>query len=86
MHNSATEGTAPTATPGESSWNVELLAEDMKARGWLKFDLARRARVSHMTVGRFLNGQRQTARTAKKLARALGHDVERYLIRSKAVA
>ena len=81
MHKSATERPGAPTT-GESSWNVDLLTEDMKARGWLKFDLARRARVSHMTVGRFLNGQRQTARTAKKLARALGHEAERYLIRA----
>lgn len=81
MHKQAA-ASANAQAPGESSWNVALLTEDMKSRGWLKFDLARRARVSHMTVGRFLNGQRQTARTAKKLARALGQDVERYLIRS----
>ena len=64
------------------TFNVALLKDDMTARGWLAIDLARRARVSHMTVGRFLNGERQTARSAKKLARALGHDVSRYLVRS----
>ena len=55
----------------------------MAERGWLPVDLARRAKVSHMTVHRFLRGERQTARTAKKLATALGHSVRRYLITSR---
>lgn len=53
----------------------------MTERGWLKSDLARRARVSQMAVGRFLRGERQTAPMAKKLARALGYkSARRYLI------
>ena len=64
------------------SYNVALFRDDMASKGFLPMDLARRAKVSHMTVGRFLSGERRTARTAKKMARALGHDVERYLIRS----
>ena len=63
-------------------YNVALLRDDMASKGWLATDLARRAKVSHMTVGRFLSGERRTARTAKKIARALGRDVEHYLIRS----
>lgn len=67
-------------------FNAQLLAEDMALKGWSKLDIAKKARVADMTVIRFLRGERQTAKTAKKLARALGHDVERYLIRAKAVA
>lgn len=74
MHNS----------PKGPAFNVALLKDDIAARGWLPIDLARRARVSHMTVSRFLSGERRTSRSAKKLAKALGHDVERYLIRSSA--
>jgi transcriptional regulator with XRE-family HTH domain len=61
-------------------YRVELLNDDIAARGWLPIDLARRARVSSMTVYRFLRGERQTARTAQKLSKALGFDVTRYLI------
>lgn len=66
-----------------ATWNVALLRDDMKSRGWLPIDLARRAKVSHMTVGRFFTGERQTARSVKKLAKALGYEVDRYLIRSR---
>lgn len=61
-------------------WNVALLEADMAAKGWLPVDLARQAGVSHMTVGRFMKRERQTARTAKKLAAALGRSVRRYLV------
>ena len=69
-------------------FDVQLLAEDMAAKGWNKLDLARVAQVSDMTVIRFLRGERQTAPTAKKLATALGRSVRRYIIsdRSEAVS
>lgn len=64
-------------------FNAALLAEDIALRGWLPIDLARKADVSDMTVYRFLSGERQTARTAKKLAEAAGYSVKRYLISSR---
>lgn len=64
-------------------FNATLLADDIALRGWLPIDLARKARVADMTVYRFLSGERQTARTAKKLAGALGYSVRRYLIASR---
>ena len=69
-------------------FNVQLLAEDMAAKGWNKLDLAVRADVADMTVIRFLRGECQTAPTAKKLATALGRSVRRYIIsdRSEAVS
>jgi len=69
------------------TFDVVLVQEDMARRGWIPIDLARRAKVSHMTIGRFLRGERQTARTAAKIAAALGFSVRRYLISGgKAVA
>ena len=69
------------------SYNVGLLKNDMAAKGWIPTDLAKRARVSDMTVSRFLSGERRTARTAKKIATALGYSIRRYLIpASEAVA
>lgn len=65
------------------SYDVERLKEDMALRGWLPTDLARKARVSDMTVGRFLRGEVQTARTAKKLASALGYSIRRYFVASR---
>lgn len=63
-------------------FNGQLMAEDMAAAGWIAKDLAGRVRprVAVSTVTRFLRGERQTARIAKRLSRALGYDVRRYLI------
>lgn len=61
-------------------FDAQLMAEDMALKGWTKLDLATRARVADMTVIRFLRGERQTAKTAKKLAGALGRPLRRYLI------
>ena len=63
-------------------FDSQRMAEDIALKGWTKLDLARRADVADMTVIRFLRGERQTARTAKKLAGALGFSVRRYLISS----
>jgi transcriptional regulator with XRE-family HTH domain len=61
-------------------FDVQLMAEDMTAKGWTKLDFATKAGVTDMTVIRFLRGERQTAPTAKKLAKALGYSIRRYLI------
>lgn len=66
------------------TYNVDKLRCDIAERGWLPTDLARAAGVSDMTVSRFLSGERQTARTAAKLALALGKSVRRYLLRKAA--
>lgn len=69
------------------AYRVDLMRGDIARKGWLPVDLARKAKVSHMTVSRFLSGKQQTPRTAKKLAAALGYSITRYLIASaKAVA
>lgn len=69
------------------TFDVARLRDDMALRGWLPTDLARVAGVSDMTVSRFLRREAQTAKTAAKLAAALGYSVRRYLISSrKAVA
>jgi transcriptional regulator with XRE-family HTH domain len=59
------------------------MAEDMAVKGWTRAEFARKAGVADMTVYRFLSGVHQTNPTAKKLARALGHSVRRYLISSR---
>jgi transcriptional regulator with XRE-family HTH domain len=61
-------------------FDVELLEHDMAARGWIPSDLASRAKVANSSVSRFLSGEFQTNRMAKKLATALGYSVRRYLI------
>jgi len=60
-------------------YDVDLLQRDMTAKGWLPIDLARKAGVSHMTVSRFISGESQTPRMAKRLANALGFPLRRYL-------
>jgi transcriptional regulator with XRE-family HTH domain len=67
-------------------FNVALMSDDMTAKGWLPIDLARHAGVSHVSVGRFLRGERRTARMAKKLAEALGQELGRYFMRGARMA
>lgn len=55
-------------------------AYDMAAKGWEIVDLARHSGLSVRTVYRFVNGQVQTARTARAIAKALGFAVRRYLV------
>lgn len=62
-------------------FDVERLVEDITLRGWMTNELARRAGVSDMTAYRFINGTSRTAKTAAKLAAALGYSVRRYVIR-----
>lgn len=62
-----------------AQFDTALMQHDMAARGWQPADLADRAQVARSTVSRFLSGELQTARTAKKLATALGHSLRRYL-------
>lgn len=68
------------------TYDVVRIREDMALRGWLPTNLARAAGVSDMTVSRFLRRDAQTAKTAKKLAEALGYTVDRYLISSRRIA
>lgn len=64
-------------------FNAQLMAEDLALKGWSKLELAQKAGVADMTVIRFLRGEHQTGKTAKKLARALGFSPRRYLISSR---
>ena len=68
------------------AYDVDRIREDMALRGWMKRDLARVAGVSPMTVSNFISGHAQTAKTAHKLALALGYTVRRYLISNRKVA
>jgi hypothetical protein len=73
-----------TTTPRPFDYDVDLMLTDMAAVGMLPTDLARKAKCSDMTVSRFLSKDpkkmRRTPKTAKKLARALGHTPDRYLL------
>lgn len=75
-----------TTSPATVTFDLMLLAEDMAVKGWSKLDLSKAAGVSDMTVIRFLRGERQTNRTAKKIARALGYSVRRYIVRQSEAA
>lgn len=70
------------------TWNVALFQADMELKGWLRIDLARatKPRLSHMTINRFFSGERQTARTAKAIADALGKPLKRYVLESEALS
>lgn len=63
----------------EAKFDASRMQSDMDSLGWMNIDLARLAGVSHTSVGRFLSGERQTPRMAKKLAVALGFKIDRYI-------
>jgi transcriptional regulator with XRE-family HTH domain len=65
------------------NFDGERMRFDIAARGWQPADLADRAHVARSTVGRFLSGEFQTARTANKLSKVLGYSIRRYLISSR---
>lgn len=69
-----------------AQFDVEKLVGDMALRGWNNSDLARAADVSSMTVARFIAGEARTAKTAERLARALGYSVRRYFLGVGAIA
>lgn len=61
-------------------FDVSKMQQDIAAKGWQATDLADRAKVARSTVSRFLSGEFQTARMAKRLAEALGYSVRRYIV------
>lgn len=73
-------------TSQRPSYNVSLMLVDMAEKGWLATHLAKAADVSDMTVSRFIQGKHQTAPTAKKLAKALGRSIRRYLVLPEAMS
>lgn len=66
-------------------FDTERLALDMAAKGWENKDLAAAADVSEMTISRFLRGETQTVKTARKIALALGRSPRYYLLRDSAI-
>lgn len=61
-----------------ANYDVELMRCDVAAKGWTQLDLARRVRVRHEVINRFLTGRNHNPKTAAKIARALGRPLERY--------
>lgn len=62
-------------------FNRQLMAEDAAAKGFTKLRWAQRAKVSDMSVIRFLRGESVTPALVAKLAKPLNHPVERYIVR-----
>ena len=62
-------------------FNVQRMRNDMTLAGLHPADVARRCQppVARSTVTRFLSGDVQTARMAKRLAEALGYPLARYV-------
>jgi ribosome-binding protein aMBF1 (putative translation factor) len=58
------------------------MRHDQAAKGWNDIDLAKAAKVHQTTVSRWFAGSISNPKLAKKLARALGYSVRRYLIAS----
>jgi transcriptional regulator with XRE-family HTH domain len=75
-----------TQQPPAVVYNVQRMAEDVAAKGWSNLEFAKRAGVNDMTVIRFFRGDHRTAPTARKLAKALGRSVRRYIVPAEAIA
>ena len=58
------------------------MLDDMATKGLNPVDVARAEQMAPSTVTRFLNGQRQTVKTAARIAAALGSSVRRYLVKA----
>lgn len=65
-------------------YDVDRIRRDIAAKGWLPVDLARRAKVNPASVTRFLSGEFQTPRMAKRLSKALGKGPAHYLVSTEA--
>ncbi len=61
-------------------FDFELLRRDIFSRGWTAQEFAKRARVSGMTITRVLRGDAMSPVTAKKIAKALGVEIGRYVV------
>ena len=74
--------------PTAARYNVALIEKDMTGRGWQPVDLAAkcRPRTAPSSVTRFLKGEVQTARMAKRLAKALGKPLDRYVLWAEGLA
>lgn len=61
-----------------ATFDTGQVVADMAVRGWNANALAARASLSPATVCYFLRGERQTAKTAGAIAKALGYSARRY--------
>jgi transcriptional regulator with XRE-family HTH domain len=73
-----------TARPVKPTFDTQRVVEDMALRGWEQKDLAAASGLSAMTISRFMRAERQTVKTATRLAKALGYSIRRYLVTRKA--
>lgn len=71
-----------TRTP-RVAFDGRLMAEDAAAKKLDAKKLALKTRLGLRTVYRFLSGEVQTQTTANALAKAIGQDVARYVIRTR---
>ncbi len=62
------------------SYDTRRIREDMHLRGWNAKLLAQASGRSPQAISYFLNGRRQTATTAARIALAFGYPIKRYLI------
>lgn len=67
-------------------FNVQLIVEDMVAKGWDVDGLASAAGLSQRTVYRFVSGELQTIRSGRLIAKALGRSARRYVIPTEEAA
>lgn len=62
------------------TWNTKQIRVDMTLRGWTQRELSKQAGVGENTVSRLVRGLPTTAPQVRKVARALGQRLDRYLV------
>lgn len=73
-----------TASHAKPTFDTQRLVEDMALRGWEQKDLAAASGLSVMTISRFIRSERQTVKTAARIAHGMGYAVRRYLVTRRA--
>jgi plasmid maintenance system antidote protein VapI len=61
-------------------YDVRLMRQDQAEAGLSDNGLAKLAKVGWPTIERFMSGKARTPGTAKKIAKALGYPVKRYIV------
>jgi transcriptional regulator with XRE-family HTH domain len=75
-----------TARHTKPRFDTQRLVDDMALRGWEQKNLTAASGLSAMTISRFIRAERQTVKTAARIAHAMGYTVRRYLIRQSEAA
>lgn len=73
------------ANRAKDPWNRSLMDLDRQHLGWTYSRLAQECELTVATITRFLRKESHSPKTAKKIAFALGHGLDRYALGKETV-